>query len=173
MTVAEVIEEIESGMIPHAWRVMVAVPKEREFKATDARFFGKMNFSMRLYQTVTERNIADYIFKYIRHQSMTMNEEQLTRTINRMNTPVLHLEGETYVFITLDFSSWCTNFRYELLNPLFGEIDNLFGFANVYKFTHIFPLISYLLFQDRFDPPEQGPEGDPLNGRRCFFGPEA
>lgn len=104
---------------------------------------------------------------------MTMNEEQLTRTINRMNTPIIHLEGETYVFITLDFSSWCTNFRYELLGPLFGEIDNLFGFLNIYKFTHIFPLLSYLLFQDRFDLPQQGPDGNPLNGRRCYFGPEA
>lgn len=82
VAVSDVLEEIKKGTIPHEWRVMVAVPKEREFKAKDARFFGKMTISMRLYQTVTEKNIADHIFKYIRHQSMTMNEEQLTRTIN-------------------------------------------------------------------------------------------
>jgi len=84
---------------------MVAVAKEREFKYLDVRFYGKMCFEMRLYQTVTEKNITDHIFKYIKHQSMTMNEEQLTRTILRMNTPILHLNGETYVFIVLDLSS--------------------------------------------------------------------
>lgn len=37
----------------------------------------------------------------------------------------------------------------------------------------MFPLISYLWFQDRFCPPQQGSTGDPLPGPRCFFGPEA
>src|SRR5580765_2589765 len=104
---------------------------------------------------------------------MTMSEEQLTHTIIRMNTPILQLEGETYVFIVLDFSSWCTNFRYELITPLFIELDRLFGLHNVYSFTHHFPLISVLLFQDRFTPPRQGSQGDPLNGSRCYHGPEA
>ncbi|KYM99425.1 hypothetical protein ALC62_09772 [Cyphomyrmex costatus] len=68
-----------------------------------------MCFEMRLYQTATEKNIADHTFKYIKNQSMTMSEEQLIRTILRMNIPVIQMEGETYVFITLDFSSWCTS----------------------------------------------------------------
>lgn len=79
-----------------------------------------------------------------------------------MNTPILQLEGETYVFIVLDFSSWCTNFRYELITPLSIELDRLFGLHNIYSF----PLISVLLFQDRFAPPRQGQNGDPLNGPR-------
>lgn len=173
VTVKEVIDQVESGHIPVSWRVMVAVPKEREFKGEEARCYGKMNFQMRLYQTVTEKNIADGVFKYIRHQSMTMSEEQLTRTINRMNAPMLEIEGETYVFITLDFSSWCLNFRLELLRPLLRDLDDLHGFVNVYQFTHIFPLISYLLFQDRFNPPRQSATGNPEEGPRCYFGPEA
>lgn len=73
---------------------MIAVAKEREFKFIDTRFYGKMYFEMRLYQTATEKNIAHHIFKYIKHQSMTMSEEQLTRTILCMNTPILQLEGD-------------------------------------------------------------------------------
>lgn len=171
ITVKEVIDSLQDMHIPLNWRAMIAVPKERELK--NARFYGKMCFEMRLYQTATEKYIADHIFKYIKNQSMTMSEEQLTRTILRMNTPVLQIEGETYVFIVLDFSSWCTNFRLELITPLFEELDNLFGLRNIYVFTHKFPLISYLLFQDRFMPPEQGPDGLPLEGPRCYPFPEA
>lgn len=79
---------------------MVAVAKERELRSDDARFYGKMCFEMRLYQTVTEKNIADHIFPYVKHQEMTMNEEQLTHTILRMNTPVIQLEGETCIYST-------------------------------------------------------------------------
>ncbi|AWI42881.1 RNA-dependent RNA polymerase [Formica exsecta virus 4] len=173
ITVKEVIDKLQDGNLPFSWRVMVAVPKEREFKDEDARFYGKMCFEMRLYQTSTEKNIADGVFTYIKHQSMTMSEEQLIRTILRMNTPIIHLEGETYVFIVLDFSSWCTNFRYELITPLFEELDNLYGLNGVFSLTHLFPLISVLLFQDRFNPPRQKTNGDPEEGPRCYYAPEA
>ncbi|UDL13960.1 MAG: RNA dependent RNA polymerase [Xiangshan Nyami-like virus] len=173
VTVKEVMDILESGSIPQSWLVMVAVAKEREFKYKDARFFGKMCFEMRLYQTATEKNIADSVFRYIKHQSMTMNEEQLIRTIIRMNAPITAQAGETYVFITLDFSSWCTNFRHEAATPLFIELDRLFGLHNIYSFTHLFPLNSVLLFQDRFAPPKQGESGDPLPGSRCYPYPEA
>lgn len=113
ITVEEVIEQLQSGQIPWQWLIMIAVAKEREFKYLDARFFGNMCFEMRLYQTATEKNIADSIFRYIKHQSMIMDEEQLIRTIIRMNTPIASVKGDSYVFIILDFSSWCTNFRHE------------------------------------------------------------
>lgn len=173
ISVTDVMKQLATGFIPYAWRVMVAVAKEREFKYKDARFYGKMCFEMRLYQTATKKNIADHIFRYIKNQSMTMNEEQLIRTILRINTPIIQLEGETYVFIDLDFSSWCTSFRLELITPLFIELDGLFGIHNIYSFTHYFPLISYLLFQARFNPPEQGTDGNPLAGPRCYPFPEA
>lgn len=83
-------------------------------------------------------------------------------------------EGHDYVNnIIIDFSSWCTHFRAELLEPLFTCLDNLFGFSNVYSFTHRFPLISTLLFQDRYAPPAQHTDGSPVDGPRCVKGPEA
>lgn len=128
---------------------------------------------MRLYQTITEKNLADHVFPYVKSQSMTMGEEKLTRTILRVNTPILQIEGETYVFITLDFFSWCTNFRYELVTPLFTKIDRLFDLHNVYSFTHFFPMMSHLLFQDRFNPPMQDNDNKPKSGARCYPYPEA
>lgn len=81
----EIIRIIDNGIIPSDWRVMVAVPKEREFKEDDARCYGKMTPEMRAYQVVTEKNIADVIFRYIKHQSMTLSEDQLLRTLFRMS----------------------------------------------------------------------------------------
>lgn len=92
----EILSLIDQGIIPSEWRVMVAVLKEREFKEIDARCYGKMTPEMRAYQVVTEKNLADIIFRYIKHQSMTLTEEQLTKTLNRMSCPG---EGHDYVNI--------------------------------------------------------------------------
>lgn len=47
-TVKEVIDKLQKEDIPDPWRIMVAVPKEREFKRSNARFYGKMCFEMQL-----------------------------------------------------------------------------------------------------------------------------
>lgn len=104
---------------------------------------------------------------------MTMGEEQLLRTINRMTSPHTDPSKSRYKFVVIDFSSWCTNFRYEFSNPTFKDLDDLFSFIMVYQYTHIFHMNSILLFQDRFGPPQQGCDGDPLPSRRCKYGPEA
>lgn len=101
---------------------------------------------------------------------MTLSEEQLTKTLIRMSCPG---GDHDYINIIIDFSSWCTHYRAELLEPLFSSLDALFGFRNAYRFTHTFPLISTLLFQDRYAPPNQAPDGDPEEGPRCVHGPEA
>nr|UHR49719.1 MAG: RNA-dependent RNA polymerase [Hangzhou Nyamivirus 1] len=75
--------------------------------------------------------------------------------------------------MSMDFSSWCTSFRFEGVTPLFQELDRLLGVKNVMAYTQRFPLESILLFQDRFNPPRQGPNGLPRNGPRCIHGPEA
>lgn len=81
-------------------------------------------------------------------------------------------EGHNYINIIIDFSSWCTHFRAELLAPLSASLDSLFGLRNVYSFTHLFPLIAVLLFQDRYSP-AQVPDGSLLEGPRCVLGVEA
>ncbi|CAG5000775.1 unnamed protein product [Parnassius apollo] len=129
-----------------------------------------MTFEMRAYQVITELNIAETIFTYIKHQSMTLSAEQLTKTLNRMSCPG---GDHDYVNIVIDFSSWCTHFRAELVEPLFKSLDALFGFTNVYSFSHKFPLISKLIFQDRYAPPDQDQDGEPMEGPRCVHGPEA
>ncbi|CAG5001712.1 unnamed protein product [Parnassius apollo] len=57
---------------------------------------------MRAYQVVTEANIADTISTYVKHQSMTVTEEQLTKTLIRMSCPG---RNNDYINIVIDFSS--------------------------------------------------------------------
>jgi hypothetical protein len=169
----DILQTVSTGQIPENWRVMVAVPKEREFKRENARFYAKMCNEMRLYQTATEANIAEQVFPYIKQQSMTMSEEELLRTIIKLNSQRPNPDGVSHVFITVDFSSWCTNFRYELATPIFKMLDKMFGLKGIYAFTHLFPLQSHILFQDRYFPPDQLPDGSPRPGPRCMFGSEA
>lgn len=171
--VSEIISTINNGGAPKSWKVIVAVAKEREHKRTNARFYAKMTPEMRLYQIATEGNIAEVVFKYIREQSMTMGEEQLLRTITRMTSPHTDLTMARYKFVVIDFSSWCTNFRWEFSQAVFRDLDDLFGFNMVYQYTHWFHLTSILLFQDRFGPPKQAHGGYPYPGKRCVYGPEA
>jgi len=79
--------------------------------------------------------------------------------------------------VVIDFSSWCTNFRWEFSQNVFRDLDDLFGFNMVYQYTilkyitYLFHLTSVLLFHDRFGPFEQFT--DPYPSRRWIYGPEA
>ncbi len=142
----EIIDAIERGEVAESWKVIVAVPKEREFKRENVRFFGKMTPELRLYQVVTEENIASNIFKYIKQQSMTMSEDELIRTILKLNAHARKEDTLDFVFIVIDFSSWCSKFRYELASPVFHELDNLYGLKGVSSLTS-FPWNVYNSFK--------------------------
>ncbi|CAB3229914.1 unnamed protein product [Arctia plantaginis] len=103
---------------------------------------------------------------------MTKSEDDLFKHLLRISESSSQDEGG-HVFMAMDFSSWCTSLRFEGVTPLFEELDRLLGVKDVMAYTQLFPLESILLFQDRFHPPKQGPDGYPLNGPRCVHGPEA
>lgn len=173
VSVQEIIETIETGHIPDSWKIIVGVPKEREFKSKNARFYCKLTPQMRLYQTSSENNIAKTIFPYVKNQSMTMTEEQLRRRLIDISRPKITDDDSKYIAIIVDFSAWCTSFRAELANPVFKMLDDLFGLKGVYTYTHHFPIESTLIFQDRYDPPIADNHGNPSFGEMCIIGPEA
>lgn len=89
---------IDSGKVPDEWKIIVAVPKEREFKKSNVRFYAKLTMSMRFYQTLTEKVLAECVYGYVPHQSMTLSEEEFTRKIITMNAPLSTNQGN-YVFV--------------------------------------------------------------------------
>ena len=77
-TLVKTLCQVETGMVPQC---LTAVFKEKEPKITKARGYFKLTIPMRLFQVATEKNIADSLFPYVKHQSMTMDEQTLVNTL--------------------------------------------------------------------------------------------
>ena len=87
LDIRSAVEAVDQRRVPQREKVMVAVPKEREFKREDARFDCKLTDTMGLWQRATEKSIADRFMPYVPHQTMTMDEEESTYHINKLNAP--------------------------------------------------------------------------------------
>lgn len=98
-SVKEVIDRVE--------KCLTAVFKEKEPpKISKARGYCKLTYPMRLFQVATEKNIADALFPYVKHQSMTMDEQTLVNTLCRLTAPFSRGEVRC-LFLSLDFQRWC------------------------------------------------------------------
>ncbi|CAG9557920.1 unnamed protein product [Danaus chrysippus] len=145
VNVRDIISTVSQDRIPRDWKVTVGVAKEREMKKRKARFFGKLVLEMRLFQVATENNIK-HVFKFIPHQTMTKTEDDLFKHLLKISE-MSSTEDRSAVFMSMDFSSWCTRFRYEGVTPLFEELDRLLGVNNVMAYTQKFPLESSSYFK--------------------------
>ena len=114
--------------LPVEDKCLTAVFKEKEPKIEKARGYCKLTYDMRLFQVSSEKNIADALFPYVTHQSMTMTEQTLVNTICRLTAPFSHGDIR-YLFLSLDFKRWCLKMSQRVLAPLFSELDRLFGFT--------------------------------------------
>lgn len=77
LSLEDFIRKIEEDIVPDTWKVIVLVAKERELKV-ESRFSARFCMEMRLNQVATEHAIASQIFRYIKLQSMTLNETAQT-----------------------------------------------------------------------------------------------
>lgn len=78
--IRRIIEGVEEcGRLPREDCIQVIVWKEKELKRQKARGFCKTTANSRLYQTVTEKNLADHILSYQSAQSMNMTEVELDK----------------------------------------------------------------------------------------------
>ncbi|DAZ87903.1 TPA_asm: hypothetical protein [Girado virus 3] len=170
--VREIIENISNNNIDPQDNIIVMTFKEKELKIDNARGFGKMTYSRRLYQTCTEFNLKQSLFKYFPNQSMTMNENKLLNRLIELNYAMLS-DSESYtVFMSFDFSSWCTTMNFDNTFKIFYEIDNLFGLKNVYCFSHILPYLCTFIIQDPYFPPKMKSNGLPeesQNSTNSYF----
>ncbi|APG78838.1 RNA-dependent RNA polymerase [Wenling crustacean virus 12] len=157
----ESIKRILSREDPNNY-VCVMCAKERELSWRLARYFTKLTFDMRMYQTTLEDNMKK-IMQYYPHQSMTMGGNTLAKTILKNSIT-------TTMKVHLDFTKWCMHMCYHLVTPLAKELDRIFGLPGLYESIHILPQEMYTLFQDRTNPPEQLPNGKPKPGPRCHYG---
>lgn len=147
-----VINTIETyNELPESDRVIVLVAKERELKI-QPRFFCKSSLNARLWQVVTELNVSDQILKYIPFQTMTSDASSLLKRLCGISS-YLKEDGDRFIVVPIDFSSWNLRFRHATMATLYRDFDRLFGFKRVFSYSQLFPMTSQVLVQDAFDPP--------------------
>ncbi len=171
---SDVLNKIETGTVPKEWKVIELVPKERELKVA-ARCFCKLTLPMRLWQSATESALANDIYTFIRYQSMTMSEAELSMRLESMAHALNKLEHPEYMVLVVDFEKWNQNHVHENSSCFMRELDDLYGCSKVFSYTHIFPTESWILYKDSFIPPQVDDDGLPIPcssawfGNRCFF----
>lgn len=77
----EIISLIDMGVVPRDWRIMVAVPKEREFKEVDALCNGKMTRD----EGLTGRQQKKYLGCHLSVHQTSVNDTERGTTHQNVN----------------------------------------------------------------------------------------
>jgi hypothetical protein len=160
--VQEVLREIDTRTNSVEDDICVLCPKEGEEKS-EGRLFVKLTYRRRLYQTSTEHNIG-LIMKYFPYQTMTISELELLKIIGTMGKSMASGIEDDTIPIHLDIKKFNMQFREPMVNPLFEELDNIFGFNWVYQDTHAGFDRSVYMTNLRTRPPMPSGFRDPLAG---------
>ncbi|QNS17450.1 RNA-dependent RNA polymerase [Serbia mononega-like virus 1] len=158
--VRKLVEDRDAGIINREDMICVECGKECEMKVECGRAFTKQTPPQRLIQTVMELNIADGIFPYVPQQSMIDGEIRNTRRI----LDQVKLLQEGCHFISLDLKKWCLFQRHESTSFMGEMYDELFGFKQLYKNSHLFFNSSRIFTNHRLAPPDFDHNGNPVRG---------
>ncbi|UHM27674.1 MAG: RNA-dependent RNA polymerase [Fushun monolepta lauta xinmovirus 1] len=147
--VKEVIDEVESGQLDIENNIVFLTRKEREL-SEGGRVYCSQTYRQRLLQTACESNIKRFIYKYFPQQSMSDTELSLQKKIAAM-VKVQSRGGEIYNF---DLEKWNQLQRAESVDVIAKDIDNLFGFNNLYTDAHSWIQRCYIFINSRVNPPK-------------------
>lgn len=138
VTVKEVIDLLNSGELSDDQYIIGVCPKERELK-TEPRLFALQTLIFRIYGVMTEHFIAEHLLKYFPQITMTYSQTELDFKIKTETKSMGFLDDNLATVTTnIDFEKWNSNMRDEVVNPIFTEIDNLFGLSGIFSRTHEF-----------------------------------
>ncbi|DAZ90859.1 TPA_asm: polyprotein [Triticum virus 1] len=107
--------------------------KEREIKIK-ARMFSLMSEEMRMYFVLTEELISNRILKYF--PEITMKDPLHIQVKKLWSASGYSHINSLDPTINIDFEKWNLNMRDELTNPLFRQMDRMFGYSNLIARTH-------------------------------------
>lgn len=118
-------ELIQAGMPMVTWLIVGLHAKERELKEK-AGLFSILVLEMRTYFSVTEKNLAQKVLKYISGQTMTLSEAAL---MGRMYEATKPQPGSNFVRIimSLDFDKFNQSWTYDSTLSFFTMFDRMFS----------------------------------------------
>ncbi|WAK29061.1 RNA dependent RNA polymerase [Potato cyst nematode rhabdovirus] len=130
--------------------VIGVTPKERELK-NEPRLFSLMTYEFRMYIAATEKLLSECIVPYYPDITMTYSLSELRQKMHGIGAKMSEgHQDEVHVVLNLDFEKWNLNFRHEVVARLFEFYDNLLGFRNLIRRTHLFFSQSTFYIADRF-----------------------
>ncbi|QMP82349.1 RNA-dependent RNA polymerase [Isopteran arli-related virus OKIAV103] len=162
---------VQKNRIPKEWKIIIVHAKERELKIAP-RLFAMMTFEMRLYYSVTEANIAEFIFKYFPQQTMTLDEADLSKRLYTLTGSVSDTLAVLSALLGIDFSSWNICWTFPSTADVFQFLDDLFGTPGLYLATHQFFEQSLIALASHHNPPQTligKPSGQPLECNELWY----
>lgn len=121
---------------------------------------------MRLMQVCLEKSLSDNILPFIREQTMTNTELEVSKRMDRVASTI---SKEGNYNINLDLSKWNQLQRHDLNKYLFNELDSLHGRKNLYSDSHLWFNRCMVLLSSRLTPPKIGENGNPIEGDFCHY----
>lgn len=158
LSIMEILKIVMKGQIPSEWLANSGSMKGTEMKYMKARIFAVLTFELRQYFAITEDIIKKHIFPYNPHQTMTMSEVELLKTLREI-TKQMDIQSESRflnVMHIIDFSKWNLRMKYENTHHVFRSMDLFIGCPGLIERSHIIIESLVNLIQDPYNPPADG-----------------
>ncbi|AWY11020.1 RNA-dependent RNA polymerase [Sclerotinia sclerotiorum negative-stranded RNA virus 2A] len=129
-----ICEQIRTLNLSLADISMSLYPKEREFKL-EARLFVMLEFSVRVFLTLAEKNFKRLMKDYLPDQSMTKGRKGTMQHLEGMAARQSNPDIDT-VFIEVDLSRWNLLWRGVVVDPVSNIADSIFGLPGSFSKGH-------------------------------------
>jgi phage gp36-like protein len=113
---------------------MALYPKEREFKL-EARLFVMLQFQVRYFLTLAERNFKTLMKSYLDNQSMTKGRKGTMQFLEKMASPRQDSHFDT-VFIEIDLTRWNLLWQGNVVDHVSWVVDDIFGMPGMFSRGH-------------------------------------
>ncbi|ALM62228.1 RNA-dependent RNA polymerase, partial [Soybean leaf-associated negative-stranded RNA virus 3] len=162
-----ICNEIRKMDLDTAELSMALYPKEREFKL-EARLFVMLEFSVRVFLTLAEKNFKRLMKDYLPEQSMTKGRKGTMQYLESLSVGRRDETVDT-CFIEIDLTRWNLLWRGDVVNPVSRVNDQIFGLPGAFSRGHkIFEKSTVVVRVPSETPkgvtagstPSQWPEGD-------------
>jgi len=147
--IAEILTCVMRGEIPMRWLSIRLVAKVGEMKWIRARLFAILVLAVRMYFAVTEHMLKDHVFKYFKHQTMSVGDSQERRMVKEIRhqtsflnseerLPHLAMRGKKFLICAhiWDYVKWNLNMRNDNCMLCFEMLDDFCGSQGLFASTH-------------------------------------
>jgi hypothetical protein len=129
--ICEVIRTTDPSLIEIS---MALYPKEKEFKL-EARLFVMLEFAVRVFLTLAEKNFKQLMKDYLPDQSMTKGRKATMQYLESMANATRTTDTDT-CYIEIDLSRWNLLWRGVVVNPVSRVVDDVFGLPGAFSKGH-------------------------------------